>query len=159
MANTYTQITIHIVFAVKNRENIIRKNYREELCKYITGIIKNKNQKLLAINGVSDHIHILIGITPSIAISDLVRDIKNNSSKFINEKKWVLGKFQWQEGYGAFSYSRSQRPEIIAYIENQENHHKRTTFKEEYLKILKKFDVEFDKKYVFEFYDDLPIEE
>ena len=159
MANTYTQITIHIVFAVKNRENIIRKSYREELYKYITGIIKNKNQKLLSINGVSDHIHILIGLNPSMAISNIVRDIKNNSSRFINEKKWVLGKFQWQEGYGAFSYSRSQRPEIIAYIENQENHHKRTTFEEEYLKILKKFDVEFDEKYVFEFYDDLPVEE
>ena len=159
MANTYSQITIHIVFAVKNRENIIRKSYREELYKYITGIIKNKDQKLLSINGVSDHIHILIGLNPSMSISNIVRDIKNNSSKFINEKKWVLGKFQWQEGYGAFSYSRSQRPEIIAYIENQENHHKRTTFREEYLMILKKFDVEFDDKYVFEFYDDLPIEE
>ena len=159
MANTYSQITIHIVFAVKNRDNIIRKSYREELYKYITGIIKNKNQKLLSINGVSDHIHILIGLNPSMSISNIVRDIKNNSSKFINEKKWVLGKFQWQEGYGAFSYSRSQRPEIIAYIENQENHHKRTTFKEEYLKNLKKFDVEFDDKYVFEFYDDLPVEE
>ena len=159
MANTYSQITIHIVFAVKNRENIIRKSFRKELYKYITGIIKNKDQKLLSINGVSDHIHILIGLNPSMSISNIVRDVKNNSSKFINEKKWVLGKFQWQEGYGAFSYSRSQRPEIIAYIENQETHHKRTTFKEEYLKILKKFDVEFDDKYVFEFYDDLPVEE
>ena len=159
MANTYTQITIHIVFAVKNRENIIRKSYREELYKYITGIIKNKDQKLLSINGVADHIHILVGLTPSMAISDLVRDIKNNSSRYINEKRWIPGKFQWQEGFGAFSYSRSQRPEVIAYIENQENHHKRTTFREEYLKILKKFDVEFDDKYVFEFYDDLPVEE
>lgn len=155
MANTYTQITIHIVFAVKGRENIIRKKYREELYKYITGIIKNKNQKLLAINGIADHIHILIGLEPSIALSDLVRDIKNNSSKFINLKKWMPGKFSWQEGFGGFSYSRSQRLDIIRYIENQETHHKKKSFKEEYLKILQKFDIEFEDKYLFEFYNDI----
>lgn len=152
MANTYTQITIHIVFAVKHRENLIKKQFREELFKYIAGIIQNKNQKLLAINGVSDHIHILVGISPSITLSDLVRDIKNNSSRFINEKKWVLGKFQWQEGYGAFSYSRSQRSDIIKYIENQENHHAKNSFKEEYLEILKKFEIQYDENYLFDFY-------
>lgn len=152
MANTYTQLTIHIVFAVKKRENLIKPKYKEELYKYITGIITNKNQKLLAINGVSDHIHILIGLSPSVALSDIVRDIKNNSSKFINEKKWIPGKFQWQEGYGAFSYSRSQRPEIINYIKTQEEHHKKSSFKEEYLNILKKFDVNYDDEYLFDFF-------
>lgn len=153
MANTYSQITIHIVFAVKNRENLIKAKYKEELFKYISGIVNNKNQKLLAINGVSDHIHILAGITPIMAISDLVRDIKNNSSKFINEKRWVSGKFQWQEGYGAFSYSRSQRTDVIKYIDNQEEHHKKNSFKEEYLKVLKKFDVQYNDDYLFDFYD------
>ena len=153
MANTYSQITIHIVFAVKYRENLLKTKNREELYKYISGIIKNKNQKLLAINGASDHVHILIGMSPSIALSDLVRDIKNNSSKFINDKKWILGKFQWQEGYGAFSYSRSQRPEIINYINNQEEHHKKASFREEYLNILKKFDVEYNDEYLFEFFE------
>lgn len=152
MANTYTQLTIHIVFAVKNRENLIKAKHKDELYKYITGVITNKNQKLLAINGVSDHIHILIGLSPSVALSDIVRDIKNNSSKFINEKGWVIGKFQWQEGYGAFSYSRSQRPEIINYINNQEKHHKNSSFKEEYLSILRKFDIKYDEEYLFDFY-------
>ncbi len=153
MANTYSQITIHIVFAVKYRENLLKTKYKEELYKYISGIIKNKNQKLLAINGASDHVHILLGMSPSIALSDLVRDIKNNSSKFINDKKWILGKFQWQEGYGAFSYSRSQRTEIINYINNQEEHHKKASFKEEYLNILKKFDVEYNDEYLFDFFE------
>ncbi len=153
MANTYSQITIHIVFAVKYRENLLKTKHKKELYKYISGIIKNKNQKLLAINGASDHVHILIGMSPSITLSDLVRDIKNNSSKFINDKKWILGKFQWQEGYGAFSYSRSQRPEIINYINNQEEHHKKASFREEYLNILKKFDVEYNDEYLFEFFE------
>ncbi|MDY6801734.1 MAG: IS200/IS605 family transposase [Bacteroidota bacterium] len=153
MANTYTQITIHIVFTVKHRENLIKKQHREELYKYIAGIIQNKNQKLLAINGASDHIHILVGLNPAMSISNLVRDIKNNSSKFINKKRWVLGKFQWQEGYGAFSYSRSQRPDIIKYINNQEEHHQKLSFKDEYLNILKKFDVNYDDEYLFDFFE------
>ncbi len=155
MANTYTQITIHIVFAVKRRENIIRKEYRDELYKYITGIVDNKNSKLLAINGVSDHVHILIGLDPSTALSDLVRDIKNNSSKFINENRWMKEKFQWQAGYGGFSYARSQRATVIAYIENQEKHHKKEPFRDEYLKILQKFDIEYDEQYVFDFFEDI----
>jgi REP element-mobilizing transposase RayT len=136
MANTYTQLTVHVVFAVKHRENLIRKEVREELYKYIAGIVQNKNHKILSINGVQDHVHILIGLNPSLALSDLVRDIKNNSSKFINEKKWAVGKFQWQEGYGAFSYSRSQRAQLIHYIQNQELHHKKSSFREEYLEML-----------------------
>ena len=154
MANTYSQITLHIVFAVKGRENLFDLKHRKELFKYISGIIKNKGQKLFAINGVGDHVHILCSIEPKIAISDLVRDIKNNSSKFINEKKWFKGKFKWQEGFGVFSYSRSQRKKVIAYIENQEIHHRKQTFREEYLDMLSKFDVEFDMRYIFETYDD-----
>lgn len=153
MPNTYTQITIHLIFAVKNRENLLKKSIRPELFKYMSGIVKNKNHKLLAINGVPDHVHLLIGQSPTMALSDLVRDIKNNSSKFINQKKLVVGKFRWQTGYGAFSYSRSQRPNVIKYIENQEEHHKVKTFREEYLEILQKFDVEYDSEYIFEFYE------
>ena len=152
MANTYSQITLHIVFAVKGRENLLRKNYRVELYKYITGIVKNKGQKLLSINGMSDHVHILCSIEPKVSISDLVRDIKNNSSKFINEKQWMPGKFMWQEGFGVFSYSRSQRTNVISYIENQELHHKKKTFREEYLDMLSKFEVDYDAKYIFESY-------
>ncbi len=153
MANTYSQITLHIVFAVRGRENLLHKKHRKELFMYISGIIKNKGQKLLSINGMSDHIHILCGIEPKIAISDFVRDIKNNSSKFINEKRWIRGKFIWQEGFGVFSYSKSQRPNLISYIENQEKHHKKKSFKEEYLDMLSEFDVEYDIKYIFDSYD------
>ena len=150
MANSYSQITLHIVFAVRGRENLLSKKHREELYRYISGIVKNKGQKLLSINGMSDHVHILCSIEPKTAISDIVRDIKNNSSKFINEKRWVRGKFLWQEGYGVFSYSKSQRSNVISYIENQEEHHKGKSFREEYLDMLAEFDVDFDMKYIFE---------
>ena len=153
MANTYTQITIHVVFAVKHRERIIQKRHRAELYKYISGIIANKNHKLLAINGVADHVHILFGLNPSVALSDIVRDIKNNSSKFINEKRWMPGHFEWQAGYGGFSYSRSQRSDVINYIENQEEHHRGNSFRSEYLNILNSFEIDFDEQYVFEFFD------
>jgi REP element-mobilizing transposase RayT len=149
MANTYTQIYIHIVFSVQERQNLIRKEYKEELHKYIAGIIHNKRQKPIAINSMPDHIHIFIGMLPSIALSDLVRDIKNNSSKFINEKKWLQGKFSWQEGFGAFSYGHSQMEAVVKYIHNQESHHAKKTFKEEYLKLLKVFKVEYNDKYLF----------
>ncbi len=154
MANTYTQIYIQVVFAVQGRLNLIKKDNKEELHKYITGIIRNKKQKLIAINSMADHIHIFIGIKPSIALSDLVRDMKNNSSTFINEKKWVKGKFNWQEGFGAFSYGHSQMARVVKYIQNQEAHHARKTFKEEYLELLKKFHVEYDQKYVFKWIKD-----
>jgi putative transposase len=143
MANTYSQLYIHIVFAVKGRRNLISINWKDEVYKYITGIVTNKGQKLIAINGMADHIHVLVGFKPDKPISDLVRDIKANSSKFINDKKWINGKFEWQTGFGAFSYSHSQLPNVINYVRNQEMHHKTKTFKEEYIEFLKLFNVDF----------------
>ncbi len=150
MANTYTQIYIHVVFSVQGRLNLIKKEFREELHKYITGIIRNKGQKLIAINSMSDHIHIFLGMRPNIALSDLVRDIKANSSKFINEKRWVRGNFNWQEGFAAFSYAHSQLGVVVKYIQNQERHHSKKSFQDEYLEFLKKFNIEYDMKYVFD---------
>lgn len=150
MANTYSQLYIHIVFTVKGRQNLISKNWKAEIYKYITGIVSNKGQKLITINGMPDHIHILIGLKPDKSISDLVKDIKANSSKFINEKKWINGKFEWQNGFGAFSYSHSHLTNIIKYIENQEEHHKTRTFKQEYIGFLKLFDVDFKNEYLFD---------
>ena len=149
MAGTFSQLYIHIVFAVKGRENLIGKTWKDDLHKYIAGIIKGKNQKPIIINGMPDHIHCFIGLKPTIAISDLVRDIKNNSSKFINDKKLVRGKFSWQEGYGAFSYSHSHIQNVYNYILNQKDHHKRKTFKEEYLELMKKFEIDYNEKYLF----------
>lgn len=151
MPNTYSQIFIQIVFAVKGRQNLISKNNREELHKYITGIIQHKEQKLLTIFCMPDHLHILISIKPSISLSDLVRDIKVNSSKFINDKHWIQGKFSWQEGFGAFSYSKSHLDTVVKYILNQEEHHKTKTFKEEYIEFLEKFEIEYNENYLFEF--------
>jgi len=150
MANTYSQIYIQVVFAVHGRENLIGIGWRDELYKYITGIVKKHEQKLIAIGGISDHIHILLGIKPNIALSDLVRDIKANSSRFINERKFVKGKFYWQDGFGAFSYSHSQLDTIIRYIENQEMHHSKKSFKDEYKSFLNNFRVEYNDKYLFE---------
>jgi putative transposase len=150
MANTYSQLYIQIVFAVKGRQNLISKNNKDEIYKYITGIITNHKQKLIAINGMPDHIHILVGIKPDISLSDLVRDIKSNSSKFINEQKWINGKFEWQTGFGAFSYGHSQLSNVIKYIENQEEHHKTKTFGEEYIEFLKLFNIDFRNEYLFE---------
>jgi len=150
MANTYTQIYLQIVFSPLGRDNLIHNNIKEELQKYTTGIIQNRKHKLLTINYMPDHVHILIGYNPSQSLPDLLRDIKSNTSRFINEKRWMPGKFQWQEGYGSFSYSRSQIDDVINYIKNQEEHHKRSTFKEEYLMLLQKFDVEYDDRYLFE---------
>ncbi|GEM55441.1 transposase [Flavobacterium branchiophilum] len=150
MANTYSQIYIQIVFAVKGRQNLIMKENREELHKFITGIVTNREQKLLSIFAMSDHVHILVGLKPNISISDLVRDIKAGSSKFINDSKWINGKFNWQEGFGAFSYSKSNLDNVIKYILNQEEHHKKRTFKEEYIDFLKKFEIEYNEKYLFE---------
>jgi putative transposase len=149
MANTYTQIHVHFVFSVKYREGVIGVLWKEELYKYIAGIIKTNNHKLLAINGMSDHIHILIGMRPTQSISDLMQDIKGNSSKWINEKKFLKAKFEWQEGYGAFSYSKSQVNKVIDYIKNQETHHKKKSFRDEYLDYLQKFEVDYDEKYIF----------
>ena len=154
MVNTYTQIYIHVIFAVQGRQNLIKKENRQELHKYITGIIRNKKQKLIAINSMPDHVHIFIGMKPNIALSDLVRDVKNNSSTFVKEKKWIRGKFNWQEGFGAFSYGHSQIDAVVKYIRNQEAHHARKTFREEYLEMLDKFNVEYDDRYLFKWIED-----
>ena len=150
MPNTYTQIYIHIVFTVQGRQNLISEIHREELQKYITGIIQNREHKMLAIYCMPDHIHIFIGMKPVMSISDLVREIKAVSSKFINDKRWIKGKFNWQEGYGAFSHSHSQIDTVVKYIRNQKEHHGSKTFKEEYLKMLTDYDVKYDDKYLFE---------
>ena len=156
MANTYSQIFIQFVFAVKYREKLINEEKRERLEKYITGIIQSKNQKLLAIYANPDHIHILIGYNDlNILIPDLVRDIKSNSSKMMNDENWFNCKFNWQQGYGAFSYSKSQIDRVVKYILNQKDHHKKQSFKDEYLELLQRFEIEYNKEYVFEFFDDL----
>ncbi|MFN8258429.1 MAG: IS200/IS605 family transposase [Bacteroidales bacterium] len=153
MAGTFSQIYIQVVFSVKRRENLLQKKWRTHVFKYMSGIIMQKNQKPIIINGVSDHVHLFIGLKPSMCLSDLVRDIKNNTSNFINENNWVKGGFSWQEGYGAFSYSHSQLDDVYQYILNQEEHHKKRTFKEEYLDFLKKFEIEYDEQFLFEWLD------
>lgn len=152
MANTYTQLYIQVVFAVKGRENLISEKNRIELEKYICGIVNNKKSKPLAIYCNPDHLHLLIGLHPTIAVSDITRDIKASSSKFINDKKWMPGKFQWQDGFGAFTYSKSQIDDMVKYILNQSMHHKKNTFKEEYLSMLQKAEIEYDEKYLFEWH-------
>lgn len=149
MANTYTQIYIQVVFAVSARQCLIMKEFKEELYKYMAGIIRDENQKLIAINGTSDHVHILIGLKPDMALSSLVKQIKTSSSNFINSKRWVRGRFSWQEGFGGFSYSHSHLNRVAKYIENQDAHHARKSFKEEYIEMLTKFNVEYDNQYLF----------
>ncbi len=149
MANTYTQIYLHIVFAVEGRQNLIAPEYNDELQKYITGIVIGQKHKLIAINNMPDHLHMLVGLRPDAALSDLVRDMKAGSSKFINDKHWVIGRFSWQEGFGAFSYSRSQLDSVIRYIENQQIHHAKKSFRQEYIALLEKFEVSYDLRYLF----------
>ena len=151
--NTYTQIHIQSVFAVKYRIGIIQSDWKEELYKYITGIVQAYNHKLLAINGMPDHLHVFFGMRPTQSLSDLMQDIKGSSSKWINDKRLTKCYFEWQEGYGAFSYGRSQLNAIYNYIANQEIHHKKRTFRDEYKTLLKKFDIRYDEKYLFEFFD------
>jgi REP element-mobilizing transposase RayT len=148
--STYSQIYIQVVFAVKNRQALISDDWEEELYKYITGIVQNKEQKMLAINGMPDHIHIFIGMKPSCCLSDLVREIKKATNSFINEKNFTKFKFEWQEGYGAFSYSQSSLDNVIGYIRNQKEHHKKRSFKEEYIDFLDKFNVEYKNEYLFQ---------
>ncbi len=150
MANTYTQIYLQFVFAVKGRQSLLRDNFREELHKYITGIVGNRKQKLIAINSVPDHIHILLGFGTTITIADLIHDIKIASSKFINNNHWVPEKFSWQEGYGGFSYSRSHLDRVVNYILNQQKHHKKKTFREEYIEFLEKYEILYNSKYLFD---------
>lgn len=154
MANTYNQCYIQLVFAVKYRQNLITKNIREKVEKYITGIIQQKNQKLLSIYCNPDHTHILVSLDTKIAIADLVRDLKANSSKFINENNLTSNNFRWQEGYGSFSYSKKEISGVALYIENQEKHHLKKSFKEEYIELLQEHEIDFEEKYLFEFLED-----
>ncbi len=150
MANTYTQIHIQAVFAVAGRRSLIHPEWKDELFKYITGAFRNQKQKLLAIGGVEDHIHLLFGLRPNIALSDLLRDVKANSSGFINDRRFVRGKFSWQEGFGAFSYSRSQVDAVAKYVLNQEKHHARRSFKDEYITLLDRFEIDYEERFLFE---------
>jgi putative transposase len=149
MANTYTQIHLQFVFAVKYRHGLINPEWKNELYGYITGIVQKNNHKMLAINGMPDHIHIFIGMRPTQSISDLLQDIKAYSSKWINDQQLVPKKFEWQEGYGAFSYSKSHISRVITYIENQEKHHQKKKFRDEYIEFLEKFEIAYDEKYIF----------
>ena len=157
MANTYSQLYTHIVFAVKRRANLISPTWRTNLFKYITGIVTNKDQKIMVINGVADHVHILVSIKPDCVLSDLVRDIKANSSKWINENDFVVGKFEWQAGFGSFSVSASQVKNVIRYIERQEEHHQKQTFNDEYVQFLKDYEIEFLPKYIFDDFGSAPL--
>jgi len=154
MADTFSQISIQVVFAVQNRKALIYKSWEEELYKYITGIIQKKGQKMLAINGTSNHIHFFFVMTPTCCLSDLVREIKKSSNTFISEKRFCSSKFQWQEGFGAFSHGYSQRKNVIHYIENQKEHHRIKSFMDEYLSFLNKFEIEFKNEYLFEWIDE-----
>lgn len=151
MANTFSQIYVQIVFAVKGRQCLLPSQHRESIHKYISGIVENREQKMISIFCMPDHTHMLVGLKPSNSISDLVRDVKAGSSKYISENDYVKGKFNWQDGFGAFSYSRSQVPSVANYIANQEEHHRKTTFREEYINILKKLEIDYDEKYLFNF--------
>jgi len=150
MANTYTLIYIQIVFAVQCRQNLILAERKEELHKYMTDIVTRQGQKLLAIHCMPDHAHVLVGLRPDMALSDLVRDIKTGSTNHINENQWMTGRFSWQEGFGAFSYSHSQLTDVIRYIQNQVEHHRQRGFREEYLEFLEKFQIPYHERYLFE---------
>jgi putative transposase len=153
MANTYTQIHIQTVFAVQNRQSLIGDEWKDDLYKYITAIIQNNEHKLLQINGMPDHVHILFGLRPVQSLSDLMKQVKQDSSKWINQNRLARGKFSWQEGFGAFSYSKDQLPRVITYIQNQQEHHKKRTFREEYIALLEAHGVDYDERYIFKSID------
>ena len=153
MANTYTQISIHGIFAVKGRENVIAKAWRDDLHRYISGILKEIDLRPLAVGGWLDHVHVFFGMPPTECVSKAMQVVKANSSKWINEQQFVKGKFQWQEGFGAFSYARSQRDTVMNYIMKQEEHHRKSTFRDEYMELCREFDIEYYEKYLFEFYE------
>ena len=153
MGDSYSNLYIQIVFAVKGRNNFIQPEWEENLYKYITAVVQNDRHKMLAINGMPDHIHFFIGWNPSISISDLVKDVKRASNNWINEQHLVKGKFEWQGGYGAFSYGRSQVDQVCKYIINQKQHHEKQSFKVEYISLLKLFGIDFKDEHLFEFYD------
>jgi putative transposase len=150
MPGTFSQIYIQVVFAVKQRNALIDLSWEERLYQYITGIVRNKEQKMLAINGISNHLHFFIGMKPNCCLSDLVREVKKSSNEFINENKLTKIKFAWQEGFGAFSYSNSQIDNVIKYILSQKEHHKKQSFKDEYIRFLKEFNIEHDEKFLFD---------
>jgi putative transposase len=149
----YSQVYVHLIFSPRGRDAFIGEEIQEQVFSYISKTITNKKHKSLYVNGMLNHIHILVGLNPSVSISDLVRDIKRSSSLFINERKLVPKKFQWQEGYGVFSYSRSHLPIISNFIENQKTHHQKRTFKEEYLEFLEKYEIPYEEQFLFQFYE------
>jgi REP element-mobilizing transposase RayT len=154
MANTYTQIHIHAVFAVQNRISLINSSWKDRLYNYIIAIIQNHGHKVLSIGGMPDHIHVLFGFRPTQSLSDLMQNIKRDSSEWINKERLVIGKFSWQEGYGGFSYSKSQIPVVTNYIEHQAEHHKKRSFLDEYRKILTDFGLDYDERYIFKSIED-----
>ena len=149
MANTYAQIYIQTVFIVQDRECLLQKEWREDLYKYMTGIVQNRGNKLIQVGGVADHVHLFVGLKPAESVADLMKWVKGDSSEWVNENKLLKHKFQWQAGYGAFSYAHSQLDAVCKYIQNQEEHHKKHTFMEEYLDFLTKFEVPYDERYIF----------
>jgi putative transposase len=151
MPNTFSQVYLQFVFAVKHRQSLIPKQHKEELHKYITGLVENRKAKMLAVHCMPDHLHLFVGFKPVISISDFVKEIKVESNEFINNKSWINNKFSWQEGYGVFSYSHSHIDSVVKYILTQEQHHKKKTFRQEYLEFLEKFELPYDEKYLFEF--------
>ncbi|GAA4451384.1 hypothetical protein GCM10023189_13360 [Nibrella saemangeumensis] len=156
MANTYTQLYVQIVFAVKGRQHLIPRHRKEELHQYITGIVQNRGQKLLAVHCMPDHTHLFVGFSPTLPIADLVRDVKQATSVWVKEKGITRSTFSWQEGYGAFTYAQSQVTDVVQYVLNQEEHHRKRTFRDEYIAFLERFEVPYDARYVFDFYDNYP---
>ena len=149
----FSQLYVQVVFSPAYKDRLLRKDFRKDVFKYMNGIATNMKHKSIIINGVSDHVHIFLGMNPSISISDTVWELKRSSSLYINSKKWLKNKFNWQKGYGAFSYSKSHIDNLYKYILNQEDHHKKRTFREEYIDFLKKFEIEYDERFLFEFFD------
>lgn len=149
MPNTYTKLYVQFVFVVKYRDNFIQKTWKDELYKYITGIVQNKGHKVIAINGMPDHVHLFVRLHPNQSMSELMRDVKANSSKWINERNFSTRKFFWQEGFGAFSYHESLLSTVANYVANQEEHHRKKSFRQEYIGLLEEFDVDFDETYLF----------
>ncbi len=158
MANTYTQLYTHLVFAVKYRQALIRPSFREETERYMTGLLQQKGHKLLAIYLMPDHAHILIGQNPALSLSETVNVLKTETTNFIKDKRFTPFKFQWQNGFGAFSHSRKELDNVVKYILTQPEHHRKMTFREEYMSLLRRFEIDFEEKYLFDFFDDLPQE-
>lgn len=151
--NSYTQIYLQFVFAVKYRESIIQPRYQEEVFPFIAGLVDSMGHKSYSVNGMPDHVHLFMSFNPKVSPSETIKEIKRATTNFINDKKWFPGKFQWQEGYGCFSYSKSHIDNVVKYIINQKEHHCKVSFRDEYLDFLKKFDVDYDEKYLFEFFE------